>query len=211
MAETTSFKERVKNEAIECASMYKSRLMDYEYLVCSKAFSAGYKVIKADGSNYLHLIGVNSSLGATEFWDKCIHGTLEEDDFDFIKASQDEKAVKGSVRQKIQVLSNVGSIFDGSLWAEERFHKNKIDCAFATSDNACTLGFAVSGRPKSLMKSNELSDKAREVDLVFRKPRDSEAKYIDLHYGDMSQISNYEEQIKSLISEVFYKLEETEN
>ena len=39
--------------------------------------------------------------------------------------------------------------------------------AFATSDNKCTLGFAVSGRPKSLLKGNKLeTNKVKEVDFI---------------------------------------------
>ena len=211
MAEIISFKERVKNEAVANATLYKRYLIDYEYLVCSKAFSNGYKVIKADGNNYLHLIGVNTSLTADEFWNKCIQGTLVEDDFDFAKPGQDEKSVKGSVRQKMQVLSSIVNMFDGALMAEENFHKNKVDCAFATSDNSCTLGFAVSGRPKTLMKSNELSDKAMSVDLIFRKPRDYSAKYIDLHFGDKEKIDSYISEISNLISEILHPNKEDDS
>ena len=175
--------------------------MSYEYLVCSKAFPFGYKIIKADGNNYLHLIGVNSNLTAIQFWEKCLCGTLMNDDFDFKKKGQEEKAVKGSVRQKIQVLGRVSEMFLGhyDLIAEEAFHKNKVECAFATSDNTCTLGFAESGRPKSLMKSNELSDKAKKVDLIFRRPRNSQEKFKVLCFGKKENIYDYRDFLEILV------------
>lgn len=149
-----SFKERVKNEAIANANLYQSNFIDYEYLVCSEAFNNGYYVIKSDRGNYLHLIGIHTTLSAEEFFDKCNDGTLDENDFDFVKPNKSEKSVKGSVREKIKVLPNMVRLFEYRLLAEDNFKKNKVECAFATSDNSCTLGFAVSGRPKSLLKAS---------------------------------------------------------
>lgn len=179
--------------------------MNYEYLVCSRAFSKGFQVIKADGNNYLHLLGVHSKLSADVFFDKCIQGTLQEDDFDFIKGGQGEKEVKGSVRQKIQVLNRIFGMFECELLAEEKFCKNRIECAFATSDGIFTLGFAESGRPKSLMKSNELSSMAQSVDLIFSKPRNTTEKYSNLCFGSKNIIEDYEKQIRQLISASFFE------
>ncbi len=205
MENKISFKERVRRTAIENSRPYMRNLISYEYLVCSKAFSSGFKIVKADGSNYLHLIGINSNLTAIDFWKKCLTETLSDNDFDFKKKGQEEKAVKGSVRQKIQVLSHILVMFSGDceLIAEEFFHKNKVECAFATSDNSCTLGFAESGRPKSLMKSNELSDKAMKVDLIFRKPRNSKEKFTELCYGEKEKIVKYWTVIENLIDNHF--------
>lgn len=103
--EKISFKERVRVSAIEYSRVYKNTLMDYEYLVCSKVFNRGYHIIKSDGGNYLHLVGVHTELKPDIFFDKCYNNELEVNDFDFIKKNQTEKQVKGSVRKKVKALS----------------------------------------------------------------------------------------------------------
>lgn len=71
MAELKSFKERVKEEAIVNAKIFKEFFVDCEYLVCSEAFEKkSYYVIGAHTSNYEHLIGVSSSISADEFFNK---------------------------------------------------------------------------------------------------------------------------------------------
>lgn len=64
---TGEFKERVKEEAIANAKIYESNFVQYEYLICSKAFENGYHVIKSDQGNYLHLIGIHTELTADDF------------------------------------------------------------------------------------------------------------------------------------------------
>lgn len=88
--------------------------------------------------------------------------------------------------------------------AEDNFKKNKVECAFATSDNSCTLGFAVSGRPKSLLKGNELeSRKAKPVDLIFRKRRSCVGTYDELIFGNKADVAKYKEKIMDYISKDF--------
>lgn len=201
---TVSFKERVKNEAIANASLYQSNFIDYEYLVCSEAFNSGYYIIKSDKGNYLHLIGIHTTLSTEDFFNKCYDGTLDEADFDFVKPNQSEKSVKGSVREKITVLSDMVRLFGQRLLAEDNFKKNKVECAFATSDNSCTLGFAVSGRPKSLLKGNKLElSKVKPVDLIFRKRRSSAGTYDELIFGNKADVAKYKDKIADYISKDF--------
>lgn len=201
---TVSFKERVKNQAIANANLYQANFIDCEYLVCSEAFNNGYHIIKSDKSNYLHLIGIHTTLSAEEFFDKCNDGTLDETDFDFAKPNKSEKSVKGSVREKITVLPDMVRLFGYRLLAEDNFKKNKVECAFATSDNSCTLGFAVSGRPKSLLKGNELElSKVKPIDLIFRKKRSSEGIYDELVFGNKADVAKYKDKIADYISKDF--------
>ncbi|MCI5740292.1 MAG: PBECR4 domain-containing protein [Lachnospiraceae bacterium] len=201
---TISFKERVKNEAITNAKLYETNFINFEYLICSKAFENYYHIIKSDKGNYLHLIGIHTNLTAEDFFDKCYNGKLEEVDFDFIKPNKSEKSVKGSVREKITVLPYMVRLFEQKLFAEDNFKRNKVECAFATSDNKCTLGFAVSGRPKSLLKGNKLeTNKVKEVDLIFRKPRGSKMPYSELVYGNVADIIQYKEKILDFVSQDF--------
>ena len=106
----------------------------------------------------------------------------------------------------VQVLLHMVTMFDYPLLAEDAFKKNNVECAFATSDHAFTLGFASSGRPKSLLKGNELDkNKLKDVDLVFRKVRSSGQLYADLYYGKREDIVKYQEQIKEFLVEGLFK------
>lgn len=97
-----SFKERVKETVISNAVSYKWYYVKYEYLLCSEAFEqSAYYIVSAHEDNYLHLTGLHTSLSAEDFFYKCLNGTLDETDFDFVKDGQNEKEVKGSVRRKI--------------------------------------------------------------------------------------------------------------
>ena len=63
-----TFKERVKNVTISCAEIYKKEFVEYDYLICSEAFEEEkYQVIKAEKSNFLHLIGVNTTMSPEAF------------------------------------------------------------------------------------------------------------------------------------------------
>lgn len=201
-----SFKERVKNEAISNVKLYETNFINYEYLICSEAFDNRYHIIKSDKGNYLHLIGIHTDLTPEKFYDKCYAGLLDENDFDFIKPNQSEKSVKGSVREKITVLPYMVNLFEQELFAEDNFKKNKIECAFATADKKCTLGFAVSGRPKTLLKGHKLeTSKVRNVDLIFRKPRSSKEPYSELIFGNVDDINKYKNEITDFISKDFIK------
>ncbi|MBQ4558825.1 MAG: hypothetical protein IJA54_00690 [Tyzzerella sp.] len=199
-----SFKERVRNEAIANAKFYQANFVDYEYLICSEAFENGFHIIKADKGNYLHLIGIHTELSAEQFFDKCFSEELEEADFDFLKPGKSEKSVKGSVREKITVLPEMVNLFTHKLLAEDNFKKNRVECAFTTSDNTCTLGFAVSGRPKSLLKGNKLEkSKVKDVDVIFRRPRGSEELFEELVWGKRENVHKYKGEIEQLVSKEY--------
>ena len=195
-----SFKERVAEAAISCAAIYKEKFVECDYLVCSDAFGEnGYQEIKAEANNFLHLTGVNTSLSADEFYRKCIDGTLTEHDFDFVKKGQSEHSVKGSVRQKIKALPQMLDMFDKELLTEKNFSKNRISCLFATADSEFTIGFVETGRPKTLMRKNQLDEKKRKpVDLVLRKKRDQDA-YSERVFGTDEAFEKYKENIKCMI------------
>lgn len=195
-----SFKGRVVETAISCASIYQEKFVEYNYLICSEAFEGSKcQEIKAETNNFLHLLGVNTSLSPDDFYQKCIDKSLAEDDFDFIKANQSEKSVKGSVRQKIKALPEMLNMFDKELLAEKNFKKNKISCMFATADADFTIGFVETGRPKSLMRKNQLNEKkCKKVDLVLRKKR-GEKIYSERIIGDESDLEKYKESIGEYI------------
>ena len=195
-----SFKERVKRELIKSSQKYTEIYVDYEYLICSDAFvKKAYYIVDAHEDNFQHLTGVHSNISPKDFFNKCYLGILTENDFDFIKKGQNEKSVKGTVRRKIQALSNMMKLFEDGLQAEENFKKNNVSCSFATADNSCTLGFSESEkvRPKSLIKGNELIS-SKQVELILRK-KAGEKYFGEIVVGNEKALYKYKECIKDLL------------
>ena len=198
-----SFKERVRQTVIDCSKEYKSNYVDYDYLVCSKAFTKkDYYIISAYEDNYQHLTGVHSLISPQDFFNKCYDGSLSECDFDFIKKGQSEKSVKGSVREKIAVLDSTMDLFSyPEIYVEESFHKNRVFCTFATAINSFTLGFANDkyATPKSLLKNNKLSNNLNKVDLIIKKHK-TEELYNEIVLVNNETIKNYYDKIEHLLS-----------
>ena len=191
---STTFKERVVEIAIAQAPVYKSVFVDYEYLLCSSAFTAHpYYIIAAKEDNYRHLIGVNTCMNASEFFNACLSATLSVNDFDFKKKNRSEKEVKGSVRKKIKVLPLLMNMVSQELIAQENFSKNAIACAFATTECNYTVGFVNTGkaRPMTLLSGDELDrNHCAAVDLILRRPTGSE-KFDTIMYGTPEILNQY--------------------
>ena len=198
-----SFKERVRQAVIACSKKYKSNYVDYDYLICSKAFTKkDYYIIRAYEDNYQHLTGVHSLISPQDFFNKCYDGSLSVCDFDFIKKEQSEKSVKGSVREKIAVLDSTMDLFTyPEIYVEESFHKNRVFCSFATAINSFTLGFANDkyATPKSLLKNNKLSNNLNKVDLIIRK-RKPEELYNEIVLVNKETVKIYYDKIKHILS-----------
>lgn len=198
-----SFKERVRQIIISEARSYKDNLVNYEYLVCSDAFTEKeFYLIDAKEDNYQHLTGVNSLICAQEFFEKSYNGTLLLTDFDFIKRNQSEKSVIGSVRRKISVLHDMVNIFNNSqLIVQEKYMKNNIICDFSTTDGKCILGFVDSekARPKSLIKGKVTDNEAKSVKLLMRKKIDEDI-FDEVLIGNNEAIEKYYYCIKNYIS-----------
>lgn len=204
MSEQKSFKERVKDTLISNAYSYKKYYVDYEYLLCSKAFEkCEYYIVAAHEDNYLHLTGVHTGLDAAAFFEKCYKGTLEETDFDFCKSGQNENEVKGSVRRKINSLPAIMDMFNVGTSVEEDFTKNRIRCSLAAANISATLGFVVAGKakPMTLLKGNELnSAKAKKLDLVLRR-KSGEVKFSEMLIGTGECLLEHQEALRELLSE----------
>ncbi len=116
--------------------------------------------------NFLHLTGVNTDLKKKDFFDKCLIGTINENDYKF-GPYNDRKTVK----RKLKQLLNVGNFFDAAIFVQENFVKNKIICNIATCDGKCTIGFVdnkVYLRPKTILTNNHL-DQNKPIYLI--KPK----------------------------------------
>lgn len=201
---TQSFKERVVQVAIAQAKVYEQVFLKYEYLICSEAFSKNpYYIISAHADNFRHLVGVNTSFSAEDFFNKCLDGSLTEDDFDFVKRGQTEREVKGAVRDKIIALPEFLSMIGKPLVAQESFVKNRVHCSFATTDCSATIGFIAEdkSKPMTLLRGDRLdANKSAAVDLILRRPYDS-GKFNEIVYGDEDMIAKYSKSISSLLTE----------
>ena len=204
MEEQKSFKDRVKETVINNAMSYKWYYVNYEYLLCSKAFTQNeFYIVSAHEDNYLHLTGLHTSLSAEDFFNKCYAGTLDESDFDFKKIGQNEKEVKGSVRRKINSLPSIMNMFSAGTSVEEDFEKNRIRCSLAAGNVSATLGFFVAGnaKPMTLLKGNELNlSKAKDLDLVLRR-RAGETKFSEIIVGSCEQLLEHKSVLNALLSD----------
>ena len=175
---------------IQCSKKYKKYYVDYEYLICSSAFTiCSYYIIAAHKDNYLHL----TSLDASNFLKKCYKWTLEETDFNFCKNGLAEKEVKGSVRRKINTLPLIIDLFTCNTFVEEDFNKNKIRCSLAAGTTNVTLGFVVAGKakPMTLLKGNELNpNKAKPINIVLRR-EDGTNKFTNIVAGSIEELRAY--------------------
>lgn len=208
--EPVSFKKRVAEVAIEQAKQYEDVFINYEYLICSEAFvKQDYYIIAATSSNYRHLIGVSTSISAVDFFEKCMDGSLSENDFDFTKPGKSEREVKGSVRRKIKSLPFLMSIMREDLVVQEDYIKNGVICSFASTDCNVTVGFVNEGksRPKSLLWGDSLDwIKAAYVDLILRKKRNDNL-FSEIIIGDGNMLLKYKDRIDAIVDpELFVNL-----
>lgn len=199
-----SFKQRVTQTAINQAKVYDRVFLKYEYLLCSNAFqNRSYYIISAHSDNYRHLIGVNTVISAAEFFEKCLSGTLTEEDFDFNKKGQSEKETKGAVRDKLIALPQFLAMMEKPLLAEESFVKNRVHCVFATTDQSATVGFAATDRskPMTLLRGDRLNvAKSAPVDLILRRRFGTEL-FDEIICGNEKVIAKYMQEIQPLLSD----------
>lgn len=179
MKNTIPFRERVRRTLISSAQIYQHIFVEYDYLILSADFRIrSYYIVSADQDNFLHLTGVHTTLSASEFFCKCIGGSLQQDDFDI-----PDKSTKGSVRRKISVLPSISEIFTTDCKIQESFHKNHIACSIATSTASFTIGFTntIKIRPQTLLKGDEIKNEAySSPQLILRKVRHENDVFTDI-------------------------------
>jgi len=197
-------KERIRIELIRSASIYQSILMDYDYLIYSEAFkSEPHYILTAHGDNYAHLTGVHSLVSASEFYSRCLNGTLTVSDFDFVDKYQSEKSVRNTVRKKLSSFSYLPHLFSQGLKAEESFSKGKVHCFIAAANNNVTLGFVETEEvlPKTLLKGNLISEKnSVDITLMLRRSRGSNKFDTILH----SDVNRFHTSHSNILSETLF-------
>ena len=150
-----SFKKTIRNKLIQSAQKY-SKLLNKEIRIESSSFeNTNLYIIRFFKTNFLHLTGVSTKLTPEQFFNRCLHGLLTENDFEFSGG----KEQKGLVRLKMKHLPHIDSFFDSDLLVQENFEKGSVKCLIATSDGRCTIGFVDAKyhvRPKTILDKNHL-------------------------------------------------------
>lgn len=131
-------------------------LLDKEITLYSNLFKAKrmYK-LKFFETNFLHLTGLTTTLSSMEFFNKCLSGVIQDNEY-CLGPKYDRRTIK----RKLKHLVNIGQFFAQEIMVQESFVKNKIVCRVATSDGECTVGF-VDGkyylRPQTILANNHLN------------------------------------------------------
>lgn len=196
-----SFKTRVKEEAIEYSKDYNDIFLNKEYLVFSNSFKIQkYYLLKAYKGNYLHLIGVHTTLNPEEFFNRCYDGTLTENDFDFTFQGENDQHVKGTVRRKIKAASHIKDFYKNIVGIEEKFQKGKIICKLAGSDGKTTIGFTKNdiSVPMTLLYGNELSSSSVTCNLVLSRDTNCE-EFKTILIGDEEILASFLDSNKEII------------
>ena len=161
-----SFKSTIKNKLIQAASNY-SKLLDKKVIISSDSFDVSNTyIIRFFKTNFVHLTGVSTSLTPNDFYEKCLSGLLEEDDFELNRTPEQ----KGLVRLKMKHLPYIDCFFEGEILVQENFEKGTIKCLIATSDGRCTIGFVDAKyhvRPKTILDRNHLK---KDKKIIKTKP-----------------------------------------
>lgn len=147
----------VKKSLIVSAQSYFKLLNISVVIECNDFVNQQKYVLRFFKDGFLHLTGLQTSLSKITFFEKCLSGTIEFDDF-----SYGPKRDKKTVKRKLKALSNIYDMFSKKLLAQESFLKNKIECKIATSDGKCTIGFVDAKkylRPKTILANNHLDAK----------------------------------------------------
>ena len=160
-----TFKCSIKNKLVQAANDY-SNLLDKKITLASVDFEyAESYTIRFFKTNFLHLTGVKTFLSTELFFERCLTGTISEDDFDC--DSTPER--KGIVRSKMRHLPFISSFFKQEVLVQKKNKKGAIKCLIASSDGKCTLGFADAKyyvRPKTILDKNHLNKEKKIVSVV---------------------------------------------
>ena len=154
------FKESILSKLFIAAKEY-NKLIGFTFIFKSDSFIYNPEYyIRFYKDNFLHLTGVETKLGAKEFFEKCISSSLELNEFECETTSE----LKGKVREKLKNLSNIGTFFDRDLVFQEMLVKNTVKCKIATSDGKYTIGFiqvsSLIHVPLTLLNRNQIDPSA---------------------------------------------------
>ena len=158
------FKENVKSQLIVAAQSYffllnKNVLLKSEQFKNRKIYRLAFTK-----TNFLHLSGVLSILEPAIFYEKCLCGQINCDDF-----SYNEYKNKNTIKSKMKNLVHIDLLFKSKVFVQEDFVKNRVVCKIVTSDGKCTLGFTGGkGRlyPNTLLNNNHLDEEKCILEVI---------------------------------------------
>lgn len=170
MNATIPFKQRALQLLIIGAQEY-SKLLGVDFILQSSNFvNRDEYILRFYKGNYLHLTGVKTKLKANDFFDKCLNGSIQNNDFD----CDSTKVLKGTVRHKLSHIISISTFFDNEIKCQEMFSKGQIMCILAASDRNYTLGF-IGGKktlnPNTLLHKDFLDDKTAVSPVKITKKR----------------------------------------
>lgn len=162
----TSFKEKTRDRLIQGAKEY-SGMTEYLYIFESDKFKLReIYILKFDITNYKHLTGVTSRLSAKDFYNKCLHGELEMEDFD----CESSKERKGFIRKKMRHIGNISKALMEDVDIEEKYERGRVIALLALSNGEFTLAFTGGStlNPMSLLDGMTLH-KEKKIKGVIAK------------------------------------------
>lgn len=156
-------------ELLKIGAKNYSKLLGIDYILVSEKFVNRDKyVLRFYEGNFLHLTGVLTKLTAKEFFDKCLNGTITNNDFD----CDSTLILKGTVRHKLSHIISISTFFDNKIKCQESFVKGKVKCVIAASDRKYTLGFTGgkgSLNPLTLLHNDFLNEEIAIDDVKVLK------------------------------------------
>lgn len=156
-------------ELLKTGAKEYSKLLGIDFVLTSEKFvNRNRYVLRFYEGNFLHLTGVLTTLTAKEFFDRCLNGTITNDDFD----CDSTLLIKGTVRHKLSHIVSISTFFDNDIRCQELFHKGKVKCIIAASDRKYTLGFTGgkgSLNPLTLLHNDFLDNETAIKDVAIIK------------------------------------------
>ena len=148
------FKQKTRKQLIKAAKAY-ARLLDVVFVLESDAFTQRSQyIIRFFPTNFLHLSGVETKLASRVFFENCLSGKIDYQEF-----WDSKRKNKNTIQKKLRNLVNIDSVFEGEIFVQEDFAKNTIHCIIATTDGQYTLGFVdneLYAVPNTILDKNHL-------------------------------------------------------
>lgn len=179
----SSHKQYLKDKYIEGAKQYKNHLMNKEFLIICE--DGDFSVVRFFKKDFLHLVGIETTLNEDNFFDNCCDGMLSENNIDSKQKYNWSTLKSKAIRiEKIQTLiyENVKeSLFIINL------HTNTADFPIAIR-NAITdtcVGFRGKlNKARTLRKYSNSgnADTEKRIIAIFSKQQDTSKRFDSLIY-----------------------------
>lgn len=171
-------KEAAKGILFAGVAKYKEKLSDRQFLLIynntvSKDINSTVVMFKS--TNFKHLTGVVTELGAARFFRICLDKRLSTKQFEFDKL--------GNVQRKLKVLLLMPDIFYGRCWIGESINNDiYINADYYIGDTRCVLSVGIrktqAGDVPVTLKNQSIREvvkKERKVLAIASRPIDDKS------------------------------------